>query len=304
MTSFPREYDLLTSVGVVCAPSVTTGDSAGFSQGGWRIEVPTVNSAEAAAALLAGAAERGLVINRITETEGMFCHTDTDIADYVQLQHTYGVQLLMSIGPRATYDIGASARTPEGARGGNRLRGTDQLAQALAEVQRGLELGVRGFVVYDEGCLKTLGALRAAGELPADTQLKVSAHCGHGNPASMQLLAELGANSINPVRDLPVAALAELRRAVAVPLDIHIDNPKSSGGFRRILDAPAIVAAAAPVYLKTGNGVLDAHGTRPSTNQVLGMLRQVQLVTETMARHAPEWRQSPAGAATLHAEVA
>ncbi|WP_280423130.1 hypothetical protein [Nocardia carnea] len=298
MTPYPRERELLMSIGITPPPTIKLDEGSGFEDGRWRIEVPTVNSAEAAEALLVGAADRGLVINRITETEGMFCHTEEEIGRYVQLQDTYGVELLMSIGPRATYDIGASARTPEGARNANRLRGTAQLEYALSEVRRGLELGVRGFVVYDEGFLKALGDLRRAGHLPAEMHLKVSAHCGHGNPASMQLLAGLGANSINPIRDLPVAILAELRRAVPVPLDVHIDNPKSSGGFRRVMEAPEIVAAAAPVYLKTGNGVMDAHGTRPTPQQVNGMLRQVQLVTETMSRQAPEVKQSPATAST------
>ncbi len=41
----------------------------------FRIEVPTVNSAEAVAALLETATKNGITINRVTETYGMFRHT-------------------------------------------------------------------------------------------------------------------------------------------------------------------------------------------------------------------------------------
>ncbi|WP_433717189.1 hypothetical protein ACQP2U_42920 (plasmid) [Nocardia sp. CA-084685] len=293
MTSYTKARALLVTAGVFKGEPAQPADTGCFQDGSqWRIEVPTVNSATAAQTLLEGAAAKGITINRITETLGMFCHPDADIERYVRLGREHGVQVLMSIGPRATYDIGASVRTPEGARNGNRLRGQDQLEKALADLLRGLELGVRGFVIYDEGLLRVLGTLRSLGELPAQVHLKVSAHCGHGNPASMQLLSNLGADSINPVRDLPIPAIASLRQAVTVPLDIHVDNPKSSGGFIRTLDVPDIVTAAAPVYLKTGNGVMDGHGTRPTPEQVTGMLRQAQIVTETMKRYCPHLQQS------------
>ena len=47
-----------------------------FPDGGaFRIEVPTVNSAEAVAALLETSTKNGITINRVTETYGMFRHT-------------------------------------------------------------------------------------------------------------------------------------------------------------------------------------------------------------------------------------
>jgi len=47
-----------------------------FPDGGaFRIEVPTVNTAEAVQALLETAAKNGITINRVTETYGMFRHT-------------------------------------------------------------------------------------------------------------------------------------------------------------------------------------------------------------------------------------
>ncbi|GLW46278.1 hypothetical protein Stsp02_19400 [Streptomyces sp. NBRC 14336] len=281
-----------------------------FPDGGhFRIEVPTVNTVQAAETLLAESRRRGFTINRITETRGMYRHTEREIGAYVALGEEYGTEILMSVGPRATYDIGGGVQTPEGSRIGYRLRGQDQIVRAVEDVKRGIALGVRGFVVYDEGLLWVLGRLRSSGELPAGIHLKVSAHCGQGNPASAQLLEMLGANSFNPVRDLTLPMIAALRQAVRIPLDCHVDNPRMSGGFIRTYEAPDIVRAAAPVHLKTGNSALDGHGVSPTPAQLDDILRQVEIVTEFLARHYPQARQSgtrspePAAAAVAAKEV-
>jgi hypothetical protein len=264
-----------------------------FADGGqYRIEVPTINSAAAARQLLTESSRRGVVINRVTETLGMFRHTAREISEYVQLGEDHDVEILMSVGPRANYDIGGSVQTPEGARIGYRLRGQEQVVRAVEDVKRGIELGVRGFVVYDEGLLWVLGRLRTAGELPAGIHLKVSAHCGHGNSASAQMLELLGANSFNPVRDLTLPMIAAIRASIGIPIDVHVDNPRLSGGFVRTFDAPEFVRIAAPVYLKTGNSALDGHGTRPSPQQVEDVLAQVEIVAEFLQRYGQGSRQS------------
>ncbi|KRV49142.1 peptidase [Wenjunlia vitaminophila] len=296
-TGYDRTREQLARLGLPGGdPRATPGSPGTFPDGcHFRIEVPTVNSAGAARTLLTESRHRGFTINRITETRGMHRHTAREIGEYVALGEEHGTQILMSVGPRAGYDIGASVQTPEGSRIGYRLRGQEQVVHAVEDVKRGIELGVRGFVVYDEGLLWVLGRLRRAGDLPPDIHLKVSAHCGQGNPASAQLLETLGANSFNPVRDLTLPMIAALRQAVAIPLDCHVDNPKSSGGFIRTYEAPDIVRVAAPVYLKTGNSALEGHGVSPTQGQLDDILRQVEIVTEFLDRHHPAARQSPAG---------
>src|SRR4030065_2331350 len=74
----------------------------------FRIEVPTVNSAEAVAALPDTATQNGITINRVTEPYGMFRHTREEIKEYCRLCNDYGTELIMSTGPRATYDTGAT----------------------------------------------------------------------------------------------------------------------------------------------------------------------------------------------------
>lgn len=71
---------------------------------------------------------------------------------------------------------------------GYRLRGQEQLVRALEDVRRAVDVGVRGFILHDEGLLSVLGRLRAAGKIPEDTHLKISAHCGLGNGAAAQVL--------------------------------------------------------------------------------------------------------------------
>jgi hypothetical protein len=277
-------------------PSAVQDSTRTFDDGcHFRIEVPTVNSAQAARTLLTESSARGLVVNRITETRGMYRHTSRELHEYAELGSQYGAEVVMSVGPRASYDIGGSVQTPEGMRIGYRLRGQEQVVRAVEDVKRGIEAGIRGFVVYDEGLLWVLNRLRTAGDLPPEIHLKVSAHCGHGNAASAQMLEMLGADSFNPVRDLTLPIIAGLRQAVSIPLDCHVDNPRMSGGFVRTYEAPEIVRVAAPVYLKTGNSALEGHGICPSPEQLADILRQVEIVTEFLARHLPTARQSPAG---------
>lgn len=258
----------------------------------YRLEVPTVNSAAALKSLLETARQLGVVINRVDETYGAFRHTFAELKEYAAMCGDHGVELKMSVGPRATYDTSATRLAPQGVRIGYRLRGMDQVVRAVEDVFRILEAGIRGILVYDEGLLWVLNDLRKAGKLPADVKFKVSAHCGHGNPASFKLLESLGADSINPVRDLSLPMIAALRATVSVPLDVHTDNPPASGGFIRTYEAPEMVRVGAPIHLKCGNSTLSAHGEITGPAEGAAMARQAAIVAEFMRRHFPEAKQS------------
>jgi hypothetical protein len=272
-----------------------------FPDGGaFRIEVPTVNSAEAVAALLETATKNDITINRVTETYGMFRHTRTEIKEFCRLCNEYGAELLMSTGPRATYDTGATVLSPQGVRISYRLRGMDQILRAIEDIKRGYDLGVRGFLIYDEGMLWLAGQMRRDGALPKDIIFKTSAHLGQCNPCSFKLLESLGADSINPVRDLQIPMIAALRQAVKTPLDVHTDNPPGSGGFIRVYEAPEIVRVAAPVHCKTGNSVVSGHGEMTSAADGKKMADQAAIVVEMVNKYYPELKQSPKGSNDLH----
>lgn len=261
----------------------------------YRLEVPTINSADAMKALLETATAAGVTINRVDETFGAFRHTRAELMDMIALAKEYKVELNLSVGPRATYDTSATRLSTQGVRIGYRLRGMEQVVRAIEDVVRFAELGCRGVLVYDEGLLWVLNELRKNGDLPGNMHFKASAHMGHGNPASFQLLERLGADSINPVRDMTLQMLATLRQAVKVPLDVHTDNPPGSGGFIRTYEAPEMVRVASPIHLKTGNSAVSGHGELTSANDGKNMAHQAIIVKEIMERFYPEAIQSKAG---------
>jgi len=261
----------------------------------YRLEVPTVNTAEAMKALLEEATKLGIVINRVDETYGCFRHTLQELKEYVAIAKDYKVELNLSVGPRATYDTSATRLSEQGVRISYRLRGMEQVVRAIEDVKRIAEVGGRGVLVYDEGLLWVLNEMRKAGELPKNMHFKLSAHVGHGNPASFKMLQDLGADSINPVRDLTLPMIAALRATVEVPLDVHTDNPPGSGGFIRVYEAPEMVRIGAPIHLKTGNSVVAGHGQLTTAQNGRDMARQAAIVKEMVERYYPEAVQSKAG---------
>ncbi|MBZ4654735.1 MAG: hypothetical protein JG781_2092 [Peptococcaceae bacterium] len=261
----------------------------------YRLEVPTVNSAEALKALMETSAQLGITINRVDETYGCFRHTLEELQEMAAVAKEYKVELNISIGPRATYDTSATRLSTQGVRIGYRLRGMEQVLRAAEDVKRIAEVGIRGVLVYDEGMLWVLNNMRKDGLLPKNMHFKLSAHCGHGNPASFKVLEMLGADSINPVRDLTLPMMAALRAATPLPLDIHTDNPPGSGGFIRVYEAPEIVRVASPVHLKCGNSVLGGHGELTSAKDGVNLAKQAAIVKEMMNRYFPEAIQSTAG---------
>jgi hypothetical protein len=258
----------------------------------FRIECPTVNSSDTVKSLLDRATQTGITINRITETYGIFRHTRQEIKEYCKLCNEYGCELLLSTGPRATYDTGATVLSPQGVRISYRLRGMEQVLRGVEDIKRGYELGCRGFLVYDEGMLWLVNEMRKDGALPKDIAFKVSAHMGHCNPCSFKLLEGLGADSINPVRDLQFPMIAALRFAIKVPMDVHTDNPPGSGGFIRVYEAPEIVRVGAPVHCKTGNSVIGGHGEMTGVTEGKRMADQASIVVEMLSKYYPDLKQS------------
>ncbi|MCQ2194733.1 MAG: peptidase [Paludibacteraceae bacterium] len=267
-----------------------------FDDGGqYRFEVPGIQGPKVMEALLEEIDKYGLYLHRVTQTKGIMSLADSDIEAMVKLAQQANVELILAIGPRATTDTSASVNTPEGVRMGYRLRGQEQVVRAIEDVKRAAAFGCRGFLVYDEGCLWALNEMRKAGELPADCHFKVSAHTGFGNPCSAHLLESIGADSLNPVRDIQLQMLSAMRAAVNVPIDIHTENPKSTGGFIRHYEVPEFIRVAAPVYLKTGGSVAQTHSWDSTTDDAKKRAKQVSLVKRVIDTYYPEAIWSPKG---------
>ena len=204
----------------------------------YRFEVPGIQGPSVMEALLEAMDKQNIPLHRVTQTKGIMMLTDQEIMKMVALAKDAQTDLILAIGPRATTDTSASVHTAEGVRMGYRLRGQEQIVRAVEDVKRASSFGCRSFLVYDEGCLWLLNKMREAGEIPENCHFKVSAHAGHGNPCSAKLLEEIGANSINPVRDIQLQMLAAMRQAIDIPIDIHTENPTSTGGFIRHYEVP------------------------------------------------------------------
>ncbi len=244
----------------------------------YRFEVPGIQGPGSMKALLEELDTFGAVIHRVTQTKGIMILTDDEINEMVALAKQWQVELVLAIGPRATYDTSASVHTEEGQKMGLRLRGQEQIVRAIEDVKRAGKLGCRGFLIYDEGLLWVLDEMRKQGELPSDCKFKISAHCGHGNPCSAKLLENVGANSINPVRDIQLQMLAAIRQAISIPIDIHTENPASSGGFIRHYEVPEMIRVGSPIYLKTGGSVAKTHGWETTVAEAKKRAKQVNLV--------------------------
>ncbi len=248
----------------------------------YRFEVPGIQGPGAMKSLLEALDGYEIAIHRVTQTKGIMMLTDEEISSMVELAKKWQVNLILAIGPRATTDTSASVHTEEGQRMGYRLRGQEQIVRAIEDVKRAARLGCRYFLVYDEGCLWVLNKFREAGEIPADCRFKVSAHTGLGNPCSAKLMEYIGANSINPVRDIQLQMLAAIRQAVDIPIDIHTENPASSGGFIRHYEVPEMIRVAAPIYLKTGGSVAKTHNWETSNDDAKKRAKQIVLVKRVL----------------------
>lgn len=260
-----------------------------FSDGAqYRFEVPGIQGPKVMKTLLETLDGYGIAIHRVTQTKGIMSLTDEEISRMVQLAHDWHTDLILAIGPRATTDTSASVHTDEGVRMGYRLRGQEQIIRAVEDVKRAARLGCRSFLVYDEGCLWALNEFRKAGEIPADCHFKVSAHTGHGNPCSAKLLESIGADSINPVRDIQLQMLSAMRQAIDIPIDIHTENPKSTGGFIRHYEVPEMIRIAAPIYLKTGGSVAKTHSWDSTEEDAKKRAKQIVLVKRVIDEYYPE----------------
>ncbi|MBU5436656.1 hypothetical protein KQI42_01475 [Tissierella sp. MSJ-40] len=260
-----------------------------FSDGAqYRFEVPGIQGPGPMKSLLEELDKYRLVIHRVTQTKGIMLLTDDEIKEMVYLAKKWNVELILAIGPRATYDTSASVQTTEGQRMGYRLRGQEQIVRAIEDVKRAVTFGCRGFLIYDEGLLWLLNEMRKQGEIPLECKFKISAHCGHGNPCSAKLLEGIGANSINPIRDIQLQMLASIRQAINIPIDVHTENPASSGGFIRHYEVPEMIRVSSPIYLKTGGSVAKTHSWETTSDDARKRAKQVLLVKQVIERYYPD----------------
>ncbi|MGP3982368.1 hypothetical protein [Streptomyces sp. KR80] len=272
-----------------------------FPDGGtWRTEIPSVEGPEALAIVLKESSRLDVPVHRISQGSGIWMLTDAEITEMVESCAERDIELCLFTGPRGTWDIGASTRTDSGG-AGLRARGHDALAGCVEDALRASELGVRCFLVADEGVLWTLHRLRADGLLPGDTTFKVSALIGPVNPASYAVHERLGADSLNVPSDLTLDHLTEIRRVSRAPMDLYVEAPDDLGGYIRMYEAAELIRRGAPLYLKFG--LSKSPGIYPYGAQLRETtlatarerVRRGRLVLDLLARHGADTGMSPPG---------
>ncbi len=264
-----------------------------FSDGlRYRIEIPSVEGPRVLEAVLDEAAQRSVPVRRVSQGSGVMMLTDAEIRALARLGADAGVEVSLFLGPRGAWDAGGQSMATAAA--GGVARGGAGIEASVAEVRRGVALGIRSFLVADLGVLQTLGDLRRAGELPPSLVLKTSVLLPCANPATAATLETLGATTINVSTDLSPSEIGELRTACSAPLDVYVEVPDDQGGFVRFYDVPEIVELAAPVYVKLG--LRNAPNIYPSGLHLedlavkLGRerVRRAELVLRLLEERAPE----------------
>ena len=258
----------------------------------YRIEIPSVEGPRVLEAVLEEAARRSVPVRRISQGSGVMMLTDGEISAMAELGAAAGVEVSLFLGPRGAWDTGGQSIATSAA--GGVARGQAGIDSSVAEVRRGVALGIRSFLVADLGVLKVLGDMRRAGELPTSLVLKTSVLLPCANSATAHTLEELGATTINVSTDLSPAELGELRSACTAPLDVYVEVPDDQGGFVRFYEVPEIVRLAAPVYVKLG--LRNAPNIYPSGLHLeelavkLGRerVRRAELVLRLLEEKAPE----------------
>ncbi|MGC9529311.1 MAG: hypothetical protein ACP5G2_01645 [Candidatus Bipolaricaulaceae bacterium] len=221
----------------------------------YRVEISGVERPEVLEAVVEEAQRRKVPVQRMfSAVMGATLLSRAELRDFAQIAADAQVEVILTPGPRSGWDTGRQLVTPEGSLSGLRFRGADQLRYVIADIFRAVEVGIRGFLVLDEGLLWLLTKMREAGDLPQDVVFKVSVFAGHGNPAGAKVLESLGADTFNPLGDLSLPQLAAIRRAVNLPLDLHIYLTDSFGGFNRFYDGPEMVRTCCPCYFKLEPG--------------------------------------------------
>ena len=275
----------------------------------YRMEISGVERLSTLEALVDEMEKRDIPIHRlISVVMGSTLLDDEELTAFAKLAKENKMEVVLTPGPRSGWDTGRQLATPEGGLSGARIRGSDNLSYLIADIVRGAELGFRGFLVMDEGALWILSKMREEGVIPKETIFKVSIYAGHANPAGGKVLESLGANTFNPLGDLSLPMFASIRKAVKMPIDIHVILSESFGGYVRIWEAPELTRVTAPCYFKIEPGTALAVGSgiyKPWTAEeflakfVREKVKYAEIIRDIIEKIHPDLKLSKQGPSDL-----
>lgn len=291
-TTFQKTRSILVKLNYPSGDYKDYSSATEFDAGGhYGIELSSMNNIKTIKRAIKLSNQYNVNISRFIECRGIMRLPDAEIKEMVDLCSSLKKGLIMSIGPRSTNDVGGFIMTESGKRVGYRNRGMESIIHAIEEVKRGIELGIRGFMVYDEGLLALLNQMREANLLPKEISIKYSVHASCCNPASAKLLVTNGANSINLMPDISLGMLSAFRKTVSIPLDVFTDTAKAAGGFIRTYEVPEMIKLASPIYLKCGPVSQAQQNHLPSENELEERVKQAKNVLEHIHRYFPEAKE-------------
>ena len=271
----------------------------------FRIEIPSVEGPWVLEAVLEQATHYGLTVNRVSQGSGGMLLEEGELREMAAIGAEAGLEVCLFTGPKAGYDVGAFSRSADGRSQFAQIRGMRQLRYAVADIARATEAGIRSFLVGDLGLLAVLARMQGEGDLPSKTAWKISAYMGVSNPASIRLLEEMGAGSVNIPADVTLEQLWEIRSSASIPIDLYLETPDSMGPVVRGHEIADFVAVGAPLHAKMG--LSNAGGVYPSGGQTLDTaianarekVRRAAIALEWLRRERPASVQSKPHAAGL-----
>lgn len=276
----------------------------------YRVEISGIESVNILKATIDEAKKQGVPFHRaISLVRGATLYTDEELKEFATVAHDNKVEVIITPGPRPTWYTGKQPITPEGIISGLRLRGSDMITHYVADILRCIDLGFRGFLVWDEGVLGLLDSMRGHGVIPKETTFKMSIFAGCANSAGASLLELLGAGTFNPVGDLTVSQLATIRSVVDIPMDVHIQLWASMGGLDRTYETPEIAKVASPVYFKMepgpGLGMYMPWGIPDAALAELARqkIRSIRNIVDLIENNYPDLKLSKWGAGDLRVPV-
>src|ERR1700751_1676563 len=162
----PTGAEVLARHGITAEPA-PTASSRRFPDGAhFRIEIPSVEGPDVLRAVVDQAAAEGITVNRGSQGSGAMLLSAAELAEMARIAADHGIEVSLFVGPREEWDVGSLAQSGEGPSRAGLIRGARQLRYAIDDVLRGVDHGIRGFLVADTGLLELLADMQADGEVP------------------------------------------------------------------------------------------------------------------------------------------
>ena len=283
----PTGAEVLARHGITAEP-VPTASGQRFPDGAhFRIEIPSVEGPEVLRAVMDQAKAEDITVNRVSQGSGVMLLSGAELDEMARIAADHGIEVSLFVGPREEWDVGSLAQSGEGPSRAGLIRGVRQLRYAIDDVLRGVDHGIRGFLVADTGLLEVLADLQRGGEIPGSVVWKVSAMLAPANPLTVRQLDRLGASTINVPSDATLGQLAEMRAVTSLPIDLYVEAPSGMGGVVRGQESADLIAVTAPMYTKFG-----LRNSRPLYPSGLHLVKDAALIAREKVHRAAvalEW---------------